>query len=609
MIDSPATSILIVEDEAIVALDLRYRMEAFGYSICGIAATGDDAISLARSTHPDIVFMDIQLKGAMDGIEAAERIGVESGIPIVFVTAFTDEATLLRVKSAAPYGYIIKPYDEREIRIVLELAIAKFRYAHGLQRAKEAAEASDRAKTCFLSNISHELKTPLNVIMGCIDLAGGDVSEEERREYLSLADRGVRRLQTLIDTILDYTKVELGALAPRVQEFELGEFLSSCWQPFAFDAHAKGLDPRLELDPALPASMNGDPERLSTLVRNLLDNAIKFTDAGFVCLSAERLQVSDSHAQLRLAVTDTGKGIPEEQRARLFEAFRQGDDSITRATGGLGLGLSLARALANLMGIRLEYSVPELGGSAFSLYIPIPADAPPAFSRHTGTNNLVGLFGAIALNNEFQRWSEHLGLRMMPVDETRDSDGDPLVILATESAWLEANPAQREAVTAGGLRPLILIGGPYAVHSLDGRDGETIRLPYPSSLANFAKALDNVLSGRGSSAVTGAAEIHRHQPVEPRKPARDYGLLVSRATAEANGMGLKESLQELLILMHGQSHTEDASALERHIKDQYNRYTNCGAVACARLALAYAMDIRNSADRGSAEPRATTGRK
>jgi len=609
MNESSTTSILIVEDEAIVALDLRYRLEAFGYSICGTVATGDDAISVARSVHPDIVLMDIQLKGAMDGIEAAERIGDESGIPIVFVTAFTDEATLSRVKSAAPYGYIIKPYDEREIRIVLELAIAKFRYARGLQRAKEAAEASDRAKTCFLSNISHELKTPLNVIMGCIDLAGGDVPEEERREYLSLADRGVRRLQTLIDTILDYTKIELGALAPIEQEFELGAFLSSCWQPFAFDAHAKGLEPRLELDPGLPVQVRSDPERLTTLVRNLLDNAIKFTDSGSVTLSAERLEASDAGAQLKVSVVDTGKGIPQEQRARLFEAFSQGDPSMTRATGGLGLGLSLARALANLMGIHLEYSVPEQGGSAFSLYIPIAADAPPAFPRQASDATPVCLFGATPANKEMERWSKHLGLRMIPMDETGTADGEPIAVIATESAWLEADPAMRATATMNGLRPLILIGGPYAQHAWEVLDGETMCLPYPSSLADLAKALEHAADGQRPVDAPPGAMDSRNVKSEPLKPIRDFGALIERAKGEASGLGLKESLQELLILMHGLTHAEDAVALERHVKELYNGYTDRGAVACARLALAYAMDIRSGHDRGQIVSRIEDGRK
>lgn len=608
MSDSKPSSILIVEDEAIVALDLRYRLEAFGYTICGTASTGDEAIRVATSTHPDIVLMDIQLKGAMDGIEAARRIAEVFAVPIVFVTAFTDEATLLRVKSAAPYGYIIKPYDEREIRIVLELALAKFHYAMGLQRAKEAAEASDRAKTCFLSNISHELKTPLNVIMGCIDLASRDVPEEERREYLSLADRGARRLQTLIDTILDYTKVELGALAPMEREFELGALLSCCWQPFAFDAHAKGLQPRLELDPALPAMIRGDPERLCTLVRNLLDNAIKFTETGFVCLSARRVVLSDDEAQLVLSVTDSGKGIPEEQQRRLFEAFSQVDDSRTRATGGLGLGLSLARSMAKLLGIRLECAAPEQGGSSFSLYMPIPADAPPAFSPGCHAQTLVALFGSLPIDDELGRWSKHLGIRMVPLDRLGASDRPAAAVIASEADWLAAGQEQRAAVTAGDARPVILIGGPYAEHAIDDADAAIVCLPFPASMADLARALEPAPRQGGSGAVAVRSIRRPDRPVEQRAPARDYSPLVEKAQAEAGVMGLRESLQELLILMHGHSRSDDASALERHVTEMYNKYTDQGAVACARLALAWAMDLRNGPGRSVPLTIVQTGR-
>ena len=135
-----ALRILIVEDETIVALDMRCRLEGFGYQICGIAATGSLAIQLADTHRPDLVLMDIKLKGEMDGIEASGFIRRLYKVPILFVTAFTDDETLNRVKNISSYGYIVKPYNERELRITIELALSKFEYECGILQAQATAE-------------------------------------------------------------------------------------------------------------------------------------------------------------------------------------------------------------------------------------------------------------------------------------------------------------------------------------------------------------------------------------------------------------------------------------------------------------------------------------
>ncbi|MBU1079608.1 MAG: response regulator, partial [Spirochaetes bacterium] len=371
-------SVLIVEDENVVALDIRFRLEGYGYVVCGVVATGDLAVSEALSRVPDLVLMDIQLKGPMDGIRAAELIRAESDIPIVFVTAFTDDDTLKRVMATGAYGYVVKPYHERELKITIELAVSKHRYELELRDAKEAAEAGHEAKTRFLSNVSHELKTPLNVIIGFLDLAKSGASEQELEEFIFMAYRGARKLECIVDSILDYTRLELGDLVPRKGEFELDAFLRACWEPFAYEAADKGLAARLYVDPDLPATIVGDEEKLGTLIRNLVENAVKFTDSGHVLLSAEMAPGADGGHGLLIRVIDTGTGIPEEKRRELYEAFTQGDDSLTRAAGGIGLGLSLAKALAKLLSCELDYAEVPGGGSEFILSFGIPADAVPA---------------------------------------------------------------------------------------------------------------------------------------------------------------------------------------------------------------------------------------
>ena len=141
--------ILIVEDENIVALDMRMRLESMGYRVVDVVDTAALALERAAELSPELVLMDIKLKGDQDGIEAASQLRERSEVPVIFVTAFTDERTLDRAKRASPYGYIVKPFHERELRIAIELAIYKHQYELSIRRAKEIAEESNRDQGRF----------------------------------------------------------------------------------------------------------------------------------------------------------------------------------------------------------------------------------------------------------------------------------------------------------------------------------------------------------------------------------------------------------------------------------------------------------------------------
>jgi len=137
--ESPETRILIVEDETIVALDMRSRLESLGYTVIGTAPSGEIAIALAKKYEPHLILMDIKLHGDTDGVETARRIRKVREVPVVFVTAYTDENTLRSVQGSSSYGYIVKPYHERELRIAIELALSKFSYEKKIVEAKESA--------------------------------------------------------------------------------------------------------------------------------------------------------------------------------------------------------------------------------------------------------------------------------------------------------------------------------------------------------------------------------------------------------------------------------------------------------------------------------------
>ncbi|HET7838766.1 MAG TPA: response regulator, partial [Rectinemataceae bacterium] len=322
--------ILIVEDESIVALDMRMRLEAMGYRVVDIVDTGALALERAASAGPDLILLDIKLKGPMDGIETARALRGIASIPVIFVTAFADEKTLQRAKLASAYGYIIKPYHERELRVAIELALYKHEYELSVLRARDLAEEANRLKGEFLANISHELKTPLNSVIGFVQLGLDRADDDEQRENLGMALGGARSLLDLIDSILALTKMEAGRLTPASLPFSLGTLVGECVDILAMNASRKGLDASFRWEPGLPDRVVGDEALVRRVMLNLIDNATKFTEAGRVRLELSHAEGRGERAQtlpLLISVTDTGIGMPPEKVESAFERFTQLDGS------------------------------------------------------------------------------------------------------------------------------------------------------------------------------------------------------------------------------------------------------------------------------------------
>src|SRR5256884_5717880 len=313
------------------------------------------------------------------------------------------------------------------LRVTARLAVSEeaAKRAESVMRdARDLAERTARARSAFLANMSHEIRTPMNAVLGFVELVLDTELSVEQRRALELVRSSSEALLTILNDILDYSKIEAEHLELETIPFDLPKVVHATATLLAVRAREKHLELTVDVTPDVPHLVRGDPTRLRQVLMNLIGNAIKFTEEGEVDVSATVAGHHGDRTSVRFRVRDTGIGISEQQRANIFDEFTQADPSITRRYGGTGLGLAIARRLVALMGGEPTVTSEVGRGSEFSFTLPFPVEAGAGAQAPGRTASLGGRRLLVVDDNETNRriLRDMLGAAGVAVHEAHRAD-------------------------------------------------------------------------------------------------------------------------------------------------------------------------------------------
>lgn len=394
--------ILVVEDEIIVAQDIAGRLKKLGYAVTAIVASGEEALEKVDESPPDLVLMDIVLKGEMDGVTAAEKIRTKIDIPTVFLTAYADDKTMQRAKITDPFGYIIKPFQQNDLRVAIEIALHRHEIETKMRAALKASEAARESveekahrQNQYISMAAHELRNPLNTILISAELLELDrtrSSDESQVKTLRLVHSATQKMNQLIDDMLFMGRAEAGRLKCNPLPINLLEFCQDLLDQLQLGHEAKHT---LRFSPSAVTSAMLDQQLLHGIISNLIVNAIKYSPDGgeitlelecrlpgegdkeaIFCLSTQSLFANSplkniNSPLLIIRIRDEGMGIPETEVGKIFEMFYRCKNS--GKIKGNGLGLTIVKKAVELQGGAIACESKIGVGTTFTVALPYVA--------------------------------------------------------------------------------------------------------------------------------------------------------------------------------------------------------------------------------------------
>ena len=420
----PAMPTLLVVDDQSINVRTMYEAFAPDYRVL-MATSGEQALRVCGEHLPDLVLLDVVMPG-IGGHEVCRRLKADprtASIPIIFVTAQDEPSQEMLGLQLGAVDFIGKPVNpavmRARVRTHLELRRTAQRLAglnesletriaertRDLEEALHAADAGSRAKSRFLSNISHELLTPINGVVGTAYLALRADPSAQQRGFLEKIHLSGRNLQTLVENVLDFSRMAAGEVALEDIEFAITDVFLGVSSRTAAAARGKGLALSFETDPALAGHFRGDPLRIGQVLIHYVDNATKFSGHGRIRVTATRLGGDATHEHVRFDVQDDGIGLRAGELEGLFKPFHQVDASMARSAGGSGLGLAVCHQVAAMMGGAVGVRSEEGTGSTFWFTVSLAravASAPPA-ARRPEAEVLRGARILVAEDNQINR--------------------------------------------------------------------------------------------------------------------------------------------------------------------------------------------------------------